>query len=289
MEKRKQHKQLMKTTLRRVRANLSADRSAARLGRARRGCFYSCSGEVSQRLMWRLCSFTFGRSKAVKVANVLETVFDGKNVDRRFGYAIVDPIVFVGKKYTSDFGSFEVGKGFVSELRMFSKRFYCRGDIFFPCVGIIGIELARNVSGNGYEALAGARCPIDFHTATFRMRRVRFLRLARTSRMKSSWETVSALSASPSATRRSSYVSSLSRISSNAETSMNTYAARPFWVRINGRLVSFARDAQEASVVRNSLMEMISSDGLNSNMAFSPLVSMVNIVRNCVRGVKRAA
>ena len=100
---------------------------------------------------------------------------------------------------------------------------------------------------------------------------------------------VNDLSASPSATRRSSYVSSLSRISSNAETSMNTYAARPFWVRINGRLVSFARDAQEASVVRNSLMEMISSDGLNSNMAFSPLVSMVNIVRNCVRDVKHAA
>ena len=59
---------------------------------------------------------------------MLETVFDGKNVDRRLGYAIVDPIVFVGKKYTSNFGSFEVGKGFVSELRMFGKRFYRCGD-----------------------------------------------------------------------------------------------------------------------------------------------------------------
>ena len=53
--------------------------------------------------------------------------------------------------------------------------------------------------------------------------------------------------------------------------------------------MSFARDAQEASVVRNSLIEMISSDGLNSNMAFSPLVSMVGIVRNSVRDVKCAA
>ena len=234
-------------------------------------------------------AFVFGKSKVAKVANVLEAVFDGKNVDRRFGYTMVEPIVFVGKKYTSNFGSFEVGKGFVSELRMFCKRFYCCGDILFPCIGIIGVELARNVSGNGYEALASARCPMDFHTATLRMRRVRFLRFVRTSCMKSSWETVSPLSASPSATRRSSYVSSLSRISSNAEISMNTYAARPFWVRINGRLVSFARDAQEASVVRNSLMEMISSDGLNSNMAFSPPISMVSIVRNCVRDVKHAA
>ena len=33
----------------------------------------------------------------MKVTNVLETVFDGKNVDRRFGYAIVAPIVFIGK------------------------------------------------------------------------------------------------------------------------------------------------------------------------------------------------
>ena len=279
----------MRTTFRGVRANLSANRNAVGFDRVKGSCSYSCSGEVSQRLMWRLCSFTFGRSKAVKVANVLETVFDGKNVDRRFGYAIVDPVAFVGKKYTSDFRSLEVGKGFVPKLRMFSKRFYRCGDIFFPCVGIICIELARNIIGDVCKTLTGAWRPVDFHMATFRIRLVRFLRLARTSRMKSSWETVSPLSASPSAARRSSYVSSLSRISSNAETSMNTYAARPFWVRINGRLVSFARDAQEASVVRNSLMEMISSDGLNSNMAFSPLVSMVGIVRNCVHDVKRAA
>ena len=92
---------------------------------------------------------------------MLETVFDGKNVDRRFGYAIVDPIVFVSKKYTSDFGSFEVGKGFVPKLRMFGKRFYRCGDILFPCVGIVGVELARNVFRNGYEALASARRPID--------------------------------------------------------------------------------------------------------------------------------
>lgn len=40
----KQHKQLMKTTFRGVRANLPADRIATRLGREGRSCFYSCSG-----------------------------------------------------------------------------------------------------------------------------------------------------------------------------------------------------------------------------------------------------
>ena len=285
----KQQKQLVITTFRGVRANLPVQRSVVELGRGREGCLYSCSSEESQRFTWRLQGCISGQSKAVKVADVLKAMFDGKNVDRRFGNAIINPIVFVGQKDFSDFRPFEVREGFVSEFRIFGKRFNRCCDIFFPSIGIVGVELARNVAGNGYETLAGARRPVDFHTATFRIRRVRFLRLARTSCMKSSCDTPSPLLASPSATRRSSYVSSLSRISSNAETSMNTYAARPFWVRINGRLVSFARDAHEASVVRNSLMEMISSDGLNSNMAFSPLISMVSIVRNCVHNVKRVA
>jgi hypothetical protein len=46
------------------------------------------------------------------------------------------------------------------------------------------------------------------------------------------------------------------------------------------------RATQSASVVRNSLIEIISSVGLKSNMAFSPRNLMFNIVRNCVRRVK---
>ena len=41
----KQHKQLVRTTFRRVRANLPAQReSAVGFDRGREGCFYSCSG-----------------------------------------------------------------------------------------------------------------------------------------------------------------------------------------------------------------------------------------------------
>jgi hypothetical protein len=46
------------------------------------------------------------------------------------------------------------------------------------------------------------------------------------------------------------------------------------------------RATQSASVVRNSLIEIISSVGLKSNMSFSPRNLMFNIVRNYVRRVK---
>ena len=76
-------------------------------------------------------------------------------------------------------------------------------------------------------------------------------------------------------------------IFSQSAAERNTDEARPFCVRMMGRCVSAVRETQSASVVRNSLIEIMSSVGLKSGITFPPLLSMVCIVQNHVRKVNR--
>ena len=115
--------------------------------------------------------------------------------------------------------------------------------------------------------------------------RVRAARRARISRMTSSWPTVSPRSASPSATRMSSYASGLSSFSwraSHSAAPMKTPAVRPFCVSRRGRPVRRICSTRAESVVRNSLNERTSSDDLKVNMAFL-------LDRGCANNVQNSA
>ena len=185
-------------------------------------------------------------------------------------------------------------------------------DAIWTAVGLAKrgrLELARRVDvhqrvadGQNFAArlLAAVENPVavmlakefpQFRAVLDLRRRSSLARRLLMSFSKSSRETVSPRSASPSATRRSSYASifsSFSCSSSHAQASTNTPAARPFCVSRSGLWLVRHCATHSESLARNSERDRTSSEDLKENMVFAPLAYDLNIVQNSVDGVNGA-
>lgn len=270
--------------------------NAAELGRERRSCFYSCSS---------CCQFEKGAWKQHGQLELqskwIDVCLSRVNYLRDFYYfakdAIVNPPVFVSAENFAKVRASDFRISFFSEQRGVEKLFNSFKNIRVKSVGIIRIKVARNIIAGFLKGFYGIVRPLKSHIATLSrdFPPVRLLptlrRFARLPimRLTCSCDLTSPRCDWPSLMRNPSYVSascSFWQMASQSVAFRKTEVARPFCVSMMGRCVSAVRATQSASVVRNSLIEIISSDGLKSNMAFSPRNLMFNIVRNCVRRVK---
>ena len=269
---------------------------AAELGRERKSCFYSCS---------ICCQFEMGNWKQHGQQELqskwIDACLSRVNYLRDFyGFindAIVNPPVFVSTENFAKVGAIDFGIGFFPKQRGVEKLFSCLKNIRVKSVGVIRIKVARNIIAGFLKGFYGIVRPLESHIATLSryFPSVRLLpalrRFARLPimRLTCSCDLTSPRCDWPSLMRNPSYVSascSFWQMASQSVAFRKTEVARPFCVSMIGRCVSAVRATQSASVVRNSLIEIISSVGLKSNMAFSPRNLMFNIVRNCVRRVK---
>ena len=258
---------------------------------------------VSTRSTWLII---FGK-RALQVplqiaegANLLKGVLHRQNFDAVFPDAIIHPPISVLAENLSVLRTLHIGERFKTDFGVWGNGFRGTEYIVFKCDSIFWIEVGRDIQERISKANVCAFSPVRYriHCATFSfcvrflelLREVSFFNSSSSIRLTSSCVYTSPRSDSPSPTRMSSYSSALysfSVIFSHSSAERNTEVARPFCVRIIGRCVSAVRATQSASVLRNSLIEMMSSVGLKSSMFFSPLVCVRDIVRNRVHNVKQ--
>ena len=269
---------------------------AAELGRGRKSCFYSCLGCFQLEMVkWKQQGHLELQSKWIEVC--LSRVNYLRDFYCFTKDAIVNPPVFVSAENFAKVGAIDFGIGFFPKQRGVEKLFNCLKNIRVKSVCIIRIKVARNIIAGFLKGFYSIGGPLESHIATLSrdFPPVRLLptlrRFARLPiiRLTCSCDLTSPRCDWPSLMRNPSYVSascSFWQIASQSVAFRKTEVARPFCVSMMGRCVSAVRATQSASVVRNSLIEIISSVGLKSNMSFSPRNLMFNIVRNCVRKVK---
>lgn len=231
-------------------------------------------------------------------ADVHERMPHGEYLDYAFLHAVVDPVIVMAAENLADFGAVEFGKRLAAKLRVGGKLPDGFQNIVFKLSAGFKIEVVFQIFAIRRNALLSALCDDEFHTAVRSLlvfdlaMRSSFVRRARISLSKSSIETTSPRSASPSATRRSSYASIFSIfswISSQVEAFTNTPAVRPFCVTMMGRPVSRVCVMYPARFERNSLRGRMSSFALKLIMISSFLVEGANIVQNSELCVKEAA
>ena len=216
---------------------------------------------------------------------------DGKDFDRILLGAVVDPVAVVPAENLPQFGAVEFWERNPPELRIVRKHQCNITGIAIELDRIIEIEVFGDVIEGRLKSLEPALCPDDFHTATFCGFAVCLAMCFAIMRSTSAAVYTSPRSASPSATRMSSKVSSLSSfscISSHVDALTNTPAERPFWVTITGRPVSRVCVIYPARLDLNSLRGKMSSFALKLYMAQSFPFRSANIVQNLVCGVKAA-
>ena len=298
--------------------------NAAELGRERKSCLYSCSGccqyeigNMKQRGQHERTTFSrvransparrrnAERKRGVSESKLSELqskwidfCLSGVNNLGNFNClikdAIVNPPVFVSAENLAKIGASHFRVGFLSKQGVFKKLFGSFKNVSVKCICIIGIKVTGNIIAGLLKCFYGMVGPLERHIAILSrgfsplpaLRRLARLPIMR---LTCSWDLTSPRWDWPSLMRNPSYVSascSFWQMISQSAALRKTDVARPFCVSMMGRCVSAVRATQSASVVRNSLMEIMSSVGLKSNMAFSPLVSMADIVRNYVRRVK---
>lgn len=269
---------------------------AAELDCEGRSCFCSCLGccqlEIENRKQ---------RGQLELQSKGIDVCLSCINNLRDFYYfakdAIVNPPVFVSAEDFAKVGAIDFGIGCFPKQRGVEKLFNCLKNIRVKSVCIIRIKVARNIIAGFLKGFYSIGGPLESHIATLSrdFPPVRLLpalrRFARLPimRLTCSCDLTSPRCDWPSLMRNPSYVSascSFWQMASQSVAFRKTEVARPFCVSMMGRCVSAVRATQSASVVRNSLIEIISSVGLKSNMALSPRNLMFNIVRNCVRRVK---
>ena len=232
-----------------------------------------------------------GQLELARGVDVHQRVTDGQNFATVLLAAVENPVTVMLAKEFPQFRAIQFGEGLVSEVWLVCQQPDRFKNLVFKIASVFGIELVLEVETIRLDALLGASGEDDLHTATRRRavldlrRRSSLARRLLTSFSKSSRETVSPRSASPSATRRSSYVSifsSFSCSSSQAQASTNTPAARPFCVSRSGLWLVRHCATHSESLARNSERDRISSEDLKENMVFAPLTYDLNIVQNSV-------
>ena len=209
--------------------------------------------------------------------------------------AVVNPVVVMVAENLANLRAIDFGKRLAAKLRVGRESLDGCKDFIFKPSSVFGIEVVFKVLAIGCDTFLSAFRDDESHTAArirlvfdFALRSSR-ARRSRISFSKSSSETTSPRSASPSATSISSYasiLSSLSRSSSKAARSMNTYDARPFCVRRRGRPLLRARAAQSERLLRNSDIGTMSSLGLRFSIGGSCVAFAEDIVRNYVESGK---
>ena len=237
--------------------------------------------------------------QAERIEVCLSCVNDLRDFNSFAEDAVIDPPVLVVAKKFSQVGASDSWICFFSKHRVFWQELNSSQDIGIESVGIFGIEVVCDIVAGILKCFDRVVGPLQSHIAILSREAADFAAVAarrfeRVFAIRFTWscDLTSPRCDWPSLMRNPSYVSatcSLRQIFSQSDALRNTDVARPFCVRMIGRCVSAVRATQSASVVRNSLMEMMSSVGLKSNMAFSPLIVTPNIVRNYVREVKVAA
>ena len=226
-------------------------------------------------------------------ADVHKRVSHGEDFDHAFLHAVVDPVIVMVAENFADFGAVEFGKRLAAKLRVGGKA---RGNIARIAVEsdcIVKVEVVGNVVESGLKPLEAALGPKQSHTAAlFGCFATCLAMWSFIMRSTSAVVYTSPRSASPSATRRSSYasiLSSFSWISSHVEAFTNTPAVRPFCVTMMGRPVSRVCVMYPARFERNSLRGRMSSFALKLYMVRSFLGEGANIVQDSVCEVKEAA
>jgi len=223
-----------------------------------------------------------------------QTMANGKYLNYMLLQPVVDPVAVMVAENLADLRAFDFGECLSAHFGIVGKSPDRLHHLVFKPSSILGIEVAFKIFTVGSDAVLSALGYHDSHTAA-RMRFV-FDFALRSSRARRSWisfskssmDTTSPRSASPSAARRSAYASIFSifsRISSNAARSMNTYEARPFCVSRRGRPLLRARAAQSERLLRNSDIGTMSSLGLRLIMGDSCGWFVKNIVQNIVESV----
>lgn len=238
-----------------------------------------------------------GRLELARGVDVHQRVTDGQNFATVLLAAVENPVTVMLAKELPQFRAIQFGEGLMSEVWLVCQQPDRFKNLVFEIASVFGIELVLEVETIRLDALLGASGEDDLHTATRRRavldlrRRSSLARRLLMSFSKSSRETVSPRSASPSATRRSSYASifsSFSCSSSHAQASTNTPAARPFCVSRSGLWLVRHCATHSESLARNSERDRTSSEDLKENMVFAPLTYDLNIVQNSVDGVNGA-
>lgn len=232
-----------------------------------------------------------GRLELARRVDVHQRVADGQNLATRLLAAVENPVAVMLAKELPQFRAVQFGKGLMPEVGFVGQQPDRLQNLVFEIASVLGIELVLKIETIRLNALLGAPGEDDLHTATRRRavldlrRRSSLARRLLISFSKSLSETVSSRSASPSATRRSSYASifsSFSWSSSHAQASTNTPAARPFCVSRSGLWLVRHCATHSESLARNSERDRISSEDLKENMVFAPLTYDLNIVQNSV-------
>ena len=231
-------------------------------------------------------------------ADVHERVSHGEDFDNALSDAVVDPVLIMSAENFADFWTVEFRERLTPKLRIGGKLLYCLQHLVLKPSSKFKEEVVFKILSIGGDTALSALRDDNLHTAVrillvfdFALRSSRSRR-ARISFSKSSIDMTSPLSASPSATRRSSYASifsSFSWISSQVEAFTNTPAVRPFCVTMMGRPVSRVCVMYPARFERNSLRGRISSFALKLYMVRSFLGEGANIVQYSVWNVKEAA
>ena len=213
--------------------------------------------------------------------------------------AVVRPPVSVVAENLSQVRSPSVRIRFDAKHGIADEQFDSSENIGVKGIGVCRAEVVCDVIACILEGLYAVVRPLQLHTATLSsceergadLAARRFARLC-IMRLTCSCDLTSPRMDCPSLMRKPSYVLqsySFWLIFSQSAAERNTEVACPFCVRMMGRWVSAVRATQSASVLRNSLSEMMSSVGLKSSIVFSPLWVVRDIVRDFVREVKEAA
>lgn len=226
-------------------------------------------------------------------ADVHERVANGEDFDHALLHAVVDPVAVMVAEDLTDLRTVEFWECLAPELRVVGELRRGASGISIELYRVVKVEIVGDVVECRLKPLEATFCPDKFHTATFFCCFAACLAMCFSIMCSTSLAVyTSPLSASPSATRRSSYASifsSFSWISSHVEAFTNTPAVRPFCVTMIGRPVSRVCVMYPASPARNSLSGSMSSFALKLYMACSLLGVGMNIVQDSVCPVKEAA
>ena len=135
---------------------------------------------------------------------------NGKDFDNALADAVVDPVLIVATENLANLGTVEFRECLAAKLRVVGELLYRLQYLVFKPSSKFKEEVVFKILSVGGDTALSALCDEDLHTAArillvfdFALRSSRSRR-ARISFSKSSIDTTSPRSASPSATRRSS-------------------------------------------------------------------------------------